>query len=96
MKLSSNQFTLDRNTRTYSAEISNFGKGFRFEQLYPDSCDLGFVLVSPTTGHEATYYVSRTEKDVDGDVTYWLLIPTPVTLRKYPILGDTRILIYND
>lgn len=43
-----------------------------------------------------TYKVAKTFSDVEGDITYWELLPTENSLQEVPAAKGTRILIYND
>ena len=95
MRLSSKQFTYDAAKRTFAAEISDFGKNFHFERVYQDACDVGFVMVSERTGKEAAFAVYE-EATSEGEVTHWVLVPTPEAIRKQRQLAGTKVLIFND
>ena len=96
-------FHYDPKDRTFSQEISTLeGNGMAgggqptFHQIYQDSCDVGLTLVSAATGKEVDYVVSLTEKDAEGDVQCWHLVPTKQALRKVPEARGTSIVIFND
>jgi hypothetical protein len=93
MTLSSDYFRYHNGV--FSAEISDFGPSFRFEQIYTDACDAGLVMVSATTGKPARFYIS-TEHDRDGDITHWTLKPTADAVRTYPGLAGTLVQVFND
>jgi hypothetical protein len=81
-----------------TAEASELGlrPGFSFSRLYDDACDVGLALRSHKTGMVTTWCLSDTEKDGEGDVIRWVLVPTPEALRKNPGLRNYRLNIYND
>lgn len=68
--VSTRQFTLDG--ATFVAEISDFGPGFKFGQVYDDACDEGITLVSQWTGAEIVFAVHHEERR-DGDLLWWEL-----------------------
>jgi hypothetical protein len=94
MMLSSRQFTF--NSGNGSAFISDFGKNFRFEQIYPDACDQGVLVVSEKTGKVAKYAVERELIDGEGELQGWQLAPTRETVRQLPSLAGKSLMIYND
>jgi ribonuclease HI len=94
--LNSNQFTWSKDRRVFSAEVSDFGPGFHFGQIYSDACDEGLRLVSSQTGSEVTFYVSEREQDGEGDLVAWKLRPTVESLRKNPQIADVEMVIFND
>lgn len=73
--VSTAQFTWDRAHRMLVTEISNFGHGFDFGRVYDDACDEGVTLVSEHTGRQVVFAVNHIERDREGDLLYWDLIP---------------------
>lgn len=94
--LSSKQFSYNRDGKALIAEISDFGPDFRFEQIYNDSCDEGLQMVSEKSGRVAKFAVNGVDKDHEGDLTAWNLIPTRETLRAIPELRGVSMKIFND
>jgi hypothetical protein len=81
-------FNWDAANRMFSAEASDLGPSFRFEQVYDDACDEGMTLISHRTGQAVTCAVTHVERDREGDLLYWDLLP----------LGNKcfRVRIFND
>lgn len=78
--------------KLFVSEISNFGKGFNFERVYDDACDVGMTLVSARTGDAVVFAVTGEQRDADGDLMYWTLEPAPYQ-RNRP---TCTVHIYND
>jgi hypothetical protein len=79
-----------------STLIANSTNGDPFGQVYNDSCDEGFNIVSARTGRSATFVVSRHVEDQDGDVTGIVLVPTKQTIQKTPLLKGWLVTVLND
>jgi hypothetical protein len=94
--LHSNQFRYDSGACELTADISDFGKGFTWGQVYPDACDAGFMIVSVVTGHVATFVVIHEERDSDGDVVKWVLKAVRQPGPRSPILDMLKVVVYND
>lgn len=92
--LSTKQFHVSPVFKTFTAEISDLG-GVIFQRLWPDSCDLGFALVSHVSGQESWWVVEQ-EVTREGDIMMWMLVPTPDTIQRLPALKGWAIKIYND
>lgn len=89
--ISTRRFFYQKDAGLLTAEISDFGPGFGFGQVYDDACDEGLTLVSHKTGTEVTYGVEHVERDREGDLLYWDLRPAD---RKLDYLPTVRI--FND
>jgi hypothetical protein len=87
-RVSTSTFHWDADRRMFSAEISDLGREFNFEQVYDDACDEGMTLISHRTGQAVTCAVTHVERDREGDLLYWDLLP----------LGNKcfRVRIFND
>lgn len=75
---STHAFSYHSDTKMLVAEVSTLTNGRKkevFGQVYDDACDEGFVLVSHHTGKEITFAVDSVDKDSEGDVAGWRLIP---------------------
>ena len=93
--LSTNRFTYDKSTKEFVAEISELGSNV-FNRVYPDSCDVGFALVSHVTGKETDWVVQTEQRDPDGDILFWSLLPTSNSLRANPQLAGVTVTVMND
>lgn len=67
-----------------------------FGRVYDDACDEGLKIRSERSGVMATFVVARTECDSEGDLRYWLLLPSTETLRRQPQLRGWTVVVYND
>jgi hypothetical protein len=67
MAVSSKHFNFNSQRKEFFAEMSSLPK-FRWEQVYNDSCDEGFTMVSKNTGDQVTFVVDRINTDADGDI----------------------------
>jgi hypothetical protein len=92
--LSTRQFTWNKATETFSAEISDLGNPF--VNAYPDACDVGIVLVSHVTGKPAMFVQVSESRDIEGDVMDWTFRPTSAALRTNPLLSNVKVVIFND
>lgn len=95
--LSTNQFCMNIETKTFSAEISSLG-GNVFERVYADACDLGLTLVSCLSGKHSDWVVNDIEYAADdgGDLVCWTLVPMAASLVRSPKLAGWKIKIFND
>lgn len=92
--LSTSQLHYNAAINLFTADISMLEhNGFRWEQAYPDSVDLGVTLVSHNTGKEIPMVVDYEEWGGE-DLLAWRLKP----VKKYndPRIDDMRVVIYND
>jgi hypothetical protein len=94
--LNSSQFRYDSGACELSADISDFGKGFTWGQVYPDAADAGLRIMSVVTGHVATFAVVKEERDEDGDVLKWELKAIRQPGPRNPILDMMKVVVYND
>ena len=98
-RISSKLFTFSRNVLTgkctFVTERSTFDAAGGLRQLYQDSCDVGFVMVSEKTGQEAVFGLSHVEMNRDSDVVYWELAPLYSTVRKNRGLSNCTVKIFN-
>jgi hypothetical protein len=85
----SNLFTVDMST------LDNGGTRPVFHQVYNDSIDEGFTMVSSSTGQNVDYVIDRTDYNNDNEILGWNLIPTDESIRKVPRCKGTRVLIVN-
>ena len=95
MRHSTSKFTFAKDSKRFIAEASELGPNM-FEQIYPDACDQGIVLVSEKTGVETKWVEDRQLWDWEGELGGWVLIPTAETLRKVPALRGYEVHILND
>lgn len=64
---STKRFTFSSKTRTFVAELSDFGPVSPFRQIFQDSCDLGLTLHSHITGKELDFVINRTERNEEDN-----------------------------
>lgn len=98
MKFSTDMFHWTPEDGLFSQELSSLNvtpNQNAFHRLYNDACDEGITLVSHITDEEATYYIDKVDSSF-GDVQGWHLLPTPETIRQFPRLKNTKVLIIND
>lgn len=87
---------------TMVTEVSTLGSiadlcaGHVFGRVYPDACDEGFGLVSHRTGHTMYFAVDRVERDREGDIVAWHLVPTAQSKRAHPRAAGLKVTVYND
>lgn len=110
MRISTASLAYAPQTRSWVADISNFATPQQvaamhetdmcWSRMYPDACDVGIILVNARTGHEAKYVMSykRHERGAgeDAEITEFVCEPLPETLRKYPQLRGTKVILFND
>lgn len=89
--ISTKRFTWVKLTRTFVAEVSEL-QDLEMIQVYPDSCDVGFDLVSHKTGKvvRMVQHKSKMEKDGEG---WFEFIPAFAKDRKQ---YDFKVLVFND
>jgi hypothetical protein len=66
------------------------------QPLYNDACDIGFAVKSETTGNVVVYYMTEVVKDGTGEVVAWDYMPTPDSIKKYPLCATTVARVFND
>jgi len=87
-RISTDRFRYEKSTRTFRAEASDL-QGLRYcGQVWDDSCDAGFVMVSEKTGKEVPFVLCHTEFS-DGDLLYW-------DFTSFGITPEVRARIFND
>jgi hypothetical protein len=67
-EISTRQLRYEPGSFLFTAEDSELPRASR---LYDDACDTGYTLVSHKTGSRRIVSLAHTEKDRDGDVSYW-------------------------
>ena len=100
--VSSDRFTFKN--RVFVAEASGFGRDFKLVQIHGQAesetrwhrREAGFTMKSAKTGKCADFYLERTDRDQDGDVTSWFFRPTPEAIQQNPGLLGTEVCILND
>lgn len=94
--ISSKQIAWDLPKKSATAEISSFGKGFNFEQIFPDACDTGFMIISEKTGTITIWYLKEIVKNDLKETIEWICEPIPEHLKKHPELKGWILHIFND
>lgn len=63
--VSSGQFAYDPQTQTFSAEMSDLnGLG----RVFDDAADLGFTIVSASTGRSVVFALKNQRRDAEGEL----------------------------
>lgn len=92
MHVSTARFHYDKLDQMFSADISDLGKGFDFDRIYPDACDAGLILVSHKTGKAIPFYVSETRYNDEGEVMFWRLQADS----RDPRIRNITMVLFND
>jgi hypothetical protein len=100
MIVNSKQFSYDAVKKSFVAEMSSLSRLVEdvnpFDQIYPDSVDLGFTMISSRTSHQAQFIMSNYERNSEGEFLAWHLVPTKETCQAFPRLRGTTVTIFND
>jgi len=89
MYVSSRKFHWDKEKRQFSADISD--ARIMFGKVYPDSYDIGFIMISARTGLELKFYLDR-EEHIHDEVVAWHF----KALTRNPDLTDITAVVFND
>lgn len=98
-RLSSRAFHYNPETKTFTAEISELSRGGTadpFGRVYDDAADEGFVIVSSKTGDEVTFVINGADRDSDGDIAGWVLVPINRKSGYRDCSKDFSVLVIND
>jgi len=98
VQFSSDLFTVHGNKfiQEMSTLQGNTSDNCAFGQVYDDAADVGFVVVSKQSGIGAVFVHAYTERDREGEIVAWKLIPTQDTLRRLPSLIGWTAIVLND
>ena len=91
-------FERDPDLNSWSSEVSILTGGGRkplFRQIFPDSADEGFTIVSHETGRVAEFVVHAEQRNRDGEVMVWELRATPKSAREHPRLRGAVFFVFN-
>jgi len=98
MQVNSNLFSYNKETKTFASEISTLAHRIEdhspFEQ-YVNGQE-GFTMVSHVSGDKAHFTVSLYERNDEGEFVAWHLVPTENTVRQFPKLNGSSVVIFND
>src|SRR4051812_46227876 len=87
--LSFERFTFK--AKTFIAEASDF-RGDRFMgQLYDDACDMGLILLNPTTMQQVPFCLTRDERDGENELIAYHFVVCPEAVRRNPALAGLKI-----
>ena len=90
-RVSSDLFRYQGRERQFVTQISDLGPNFTFGRVYDDAMDVGLTLISARTGDELVFAMVEEQKDAEGDLVAWRLVPADRKKRK---LCD--MIIFND
>ena len=94
--ISSEYFTFNKDTKTFSCDISDLNGKLRWCALYDDAADIGFSMMSESSGKVATFSLINEVTDKDGDVHYWEFHPIHESIEENPMLKDVKVFVFND
>lgn len=89
--ISTRQLTYSPITRIFSADVSDL-PDLELVQIYPDSADRGFTLISHDTGREVALVHNHEEKNAEGEVLCDIFIPANPRERHL----FKKVVIFND
>jgi hypothetical protein len=97
-KVNSSKFDFIPKSKEFVAEISMLSHGGvdPMGQLYINSAERGFVMVSSKTGAEVEFEMVAEQRDADGDIRFWEFRPTWADVFHNPKLRDVRVTVLND
>lgn len=64
-------------------------------QLYNDSLDAGFVMVSHKTGVGVPFHLIGVQRDAEGDIRFWSFEPAQNAIQQHPKLSGITVNIMN-
>lgn len=91
-EIPSNMFFWHPEDGEFRQEASSL-RGYKFNsQIWDDSADAGFVMVSDRTGESLPFYLSEVKTDNEGDVLAWHY----KAYSKDPKLSKLTAVVWND
>jgi len=95
-KISSKYFEWLKVSKCFAADISSLPRSARPKgQIWNDSCDVGFVMVSEKTNRELIFFFKETDMTADGEIAGWQFVASHA-FNKGVIDSDITCLIVND
>jgi hypothetical protein len=95
--ISLEQFTHNKDTRSFVAEASDFGNFNFFQRIYDDAADVGFLVCNPSSGRTILVTLFQELADYECNEVYgWEFTPSKQDVRLYPLLKNYKFVIYND
>lgn len=94
--LYSGMFGYDRQTKTFSAEISELSHFVGSEALFEMIVGSGLKIKSERTTCVSEFQLVHVEKDSEQDIVSWTFVPTKGSVHSYPALKNHTVVIYND
>ena len=86
MELSSKLFNYK--SKTFTAEASTL----QLDRI-PGN---GLTIISAKTNRKADFFLRFVKRDREGDVQFWELAPSTLSLKRFPKLNGVKVLIFND
>lgn len=93
--ISTNRFTWDPEHRHFVGEISELSD-IQMEQVWPDSADAGFKMISARTGEVRTVVHVETMKDDEGEIICSIFEPVRTDCPAVDVHAGWDVVIYND
>ena len=91
----STQFSYNKQTKVFSAFMSDLDQGGRiepFKRIFDDAPDIGFSITSSISGKAVDYVVLEFPTD---EKNRWVLAPTAHAIRRVPQAIGTKVVVYN-
>lgn len=105
MKTTTDRFNYKASEKCFISFASDLGQNMpQFHPIVMESENgmlrskqIGLTLTSAKTGVSVDYYLDYTRTDEgEGEIQFWLLKPTPESVRRVPSSTGTLIRLYND
>lgn len=97
-RISTAKFAWHPDNKVFLAEMADLQRdGVNpIGQLFNDSADLGFVLVSMKTNLGLPFYLSDTQRDANGSIRYWEFKPAAYSVERDPSVDGVSVIILNN
>lgn len=97
--ISSSRFTWIASEKTFATEASDIEALFGMRnfygclgRVYDDACGVGLTIISERTGRTMVFALEKEERNGEGELLYWELLPANLRERKTGI----KIHVFND
>ncbi|NBR07289.1 MAG: hypothetical protein EBT92_16205 [Planctomycetes bacterium] len=95
--ISLEQFTHNKDSRSFVADASDFGNFNFFQRIYDDAADVGFTICNPKSGRSILVTLFQELADYENNEVHgWEFTPSEHDVRLYPLLKNYKFVIFND
>jgi len=95
-KILSSHFMWHPADKSFSQEASSLPRSFNPEsQIWNDSYDTGFIMVSERTSNNIVFSKAHTHRSTEGEITHWSFTAHP-NLNRGVITERILLTIWND